>query len=355
MNTTLIYNGAEIRDRGEILCLTDMWKAAGSDESKRPIDWLRLPGTQEFVSWVAESLNMADVGKSHFGLVETKRGGNEKGGSTWAHWQIGMAYAKYLSPEFHAWCNSVVRDHMQGRLNPPNMQDMLRSLLRETVSETLTQMVPSIIEARLATDPRVALSDDYISTNDLLIEMGADQRGRRDLGKMVTHRLKRACDQLQVEPRHDRRGVLLFPRSIISNGTKRAIEALVKAHNDFAVGQERLALPAPNRRRALAKVAVADAIIDAAREGLAAVVFGGELIFFDTTADDVEEGAEVVAVLNTSIGGAGRFVPCIAGERQPGYGPLARPVHGPHVRSAFPLIYRVAGPIVGRQPLHKAA
>lgn len=29
-----------------------------------------------------------------------------------------MAYAKYLSPEFHAWCNQVVRDHMEGRNVP---------------------------------------------------------------------------------------------------------------------------------------------------------------------------------------------------------------------------------------------
>ena len=35
-----------------------------------------------------------------------------------AHWQIGIAYAKYLSPEFHVWCNTVVRDRMEGKLVP---------------------------------------------------------------------------------------------------------------------------------------------------------------------------------------------------------------------------------------------
>ena len=31
------------------------------------------------------------------------------GAETWAHWQLALAYARYLSPAFHAWCNSVIR------------------------------------------------------------------------------------------------------------------------------------------------------------------------------------------------------------------------------------------------------
>ena len=34
-----------------------------------------------------------------------KRG---KGGAALAHWQVGMAYAKYLNHDFHMWCNEVV-------------------------------------------------------------------------------------------------------------------------------------------------------------------------------------------------------------------------------------------------------
>jgi hypothetical protein len=39
----------------------------------------------------------------HFDVLETKRG---YGGGTFAYWQIALAYAKYLSPEFyrgHGW------------------------------------------------------------------------------------------------------------------------------------------------------------------------------------------------------------------------------------------------------------
>lgn len=37
---------------------------------------------------------------------------------TWAHWQLAMAYAHYLSPAFHAWCNQVLRDGMKGGCHP---------------------------------------------------------------------------------------------------------------------------------------------------------------------------------------------------------------------------------------------
>ncbi len=62
------------------------------------------------------------VEKSHDELFQVVRGGPET--ATWAHWQIGLAYAKYLSPAFHAWCNEVVRGHMEGDLRPAAAQGL---------------------------------------------------------------------------------------------------------------------------------------------------------------------------------------------------------------------------------------
>lgn len=107
---SLVYNGLVIRDRNQMLCLTDMWKAAGSPETARPTDWLVQDGTRAFVGYIVGHLNA-----SQDGIIQTERG---RYGGTWAHWQVGMAYAQYLSPQFHAWCNSVVRSHMEGRLAP---------------------------------------------------------------------------------------------------------------------------------------------------------------------------------------------------------------------------------------------
>jgi hypothetical protein len=50
----------------------------------------------------------ANVGKSH--IWKSARG--NKGG-TWAAAGLAIAYAKYLSPEFHAWANRVIIERME--------------------------------------------------------------------------------------------------------------------------------------------------------------------------------------------------------------------------------------------------
>lgn len=103
--TPLVYKGEIIRDRGEMLSLTDMWKAAGEPENREPYNWGRFEG-KAFIEAVAIAHNLSET------QVLTKRQG--RNGGTMAHWQIGLAYAKYLSPEFHMWCNEVVRQKMEG-------------------------------------------------------------------------------------------------------------------------------------------------------------------------------------------------------------------------------------------------
>ena len=119
------HNGVVVAERGEMMSLTDMWKAAGAEESKRPVEWLRQDSTKEFVECVSASL---EVGYAH---VQTKRGGRGIGGSTFAHWQIGLAYAKYLDPAFHMKCNQIVRERMEGKSVsvaslPPDVVEMIR-------------------------------------------------------------------------------------------------------------------------------------------------------------------------------------------------------------------------------------
>ena len=75
-----------------MLNLTDMWRAAGADPSKRPANWARHDATVEFVEHLR-----GNVFPEHIEPFQTDRGGADPG--TWAHWQIGLAYAKYLSPD----------------------------------------------------------------------------------------------------------------------------------------------------------------------------------------------------------------------------------------------------------------
>jgi len=71
----LVFNGVEIHDRNEMLCLTDMWKAQGSDPARQPSNWLGSADAKRFV----ETLDVLEPGNSG---VQTKRGGRGIGGAT---------------------------------------------------------------------------------------------------------------------------------------------------------------------------------------------------------------------------------------------------------------------------------
>ncbi|MFP5078623.1 KilA-N domain-containing protein [Rhizobium sp. YIM 134829] len=116
----LVYNSHPIADKGEMLSLTDMWKAAGGDDMKRPARWLESKPVQEFVEVVAGNVGISDI-------IRSGRGRN---GATFAHWQVGLAYAKYLSPDFHMWCNTQVRAVMEGKA--PVLDGETTELIRRT-------------------------------------------------------------------------------------------------------------------------------------------------------------------------------------------------------------------------------
>jgi hypothetical protein len=127
----LDYCGMLIQTRDEMLSLTDMWRAAGSDDARRPANWTRKDGA-DFIEHMKAVLNVP-----HGHIISAQRGRGV--GETWAHWQIALAYAKYLSPEFHMWCNTVVREYMEGSLSHPAFD-----------STRFVRQIEAIVEARLA-------------------------------------------------------------------------------------------------------------------------------------------------------------------------------------------------------------
>ena len=75
----------------ELVNLTNAWKAAGRPENKEPKQWKRKSG-REFIETLTKKLK---VPSEHlWNSVPGRYGG------TFAHWQVFLAYAKYLSPEF---------------------------------------------------------------------------------------------------------------------------------------------------------------------------------------------------------------------------------------------------------------
>src|SRR5690606_20782518 len=77
-----------------------------------------------------------------------------------------LAYAKYLSPEFHMWCNQVVRERMEvvhaSGISPVTLEQIERSfgIMRQLIHKVTemekalpgiaAQMVEPLVAARLA-------------------------------------------------------------------------------------------------------------------------------------------------------------------------------------------------------------
>lgn len=248
----LVYNGEVIRDRGEMVSLTDMWKAAGADDAKRPANWARKEGA-DFIAHIGLVLN---VPEGH--IIRGTRGRN---GATFAHWQIALAYAKYLSPEFHMWCNVVVRERMDGSARsslPANVAEQIeRSFgiarmlahkvagLEQTI-ESLTGHVNGLI---LAADPRVAALE-YVSVRQLLDEAKAIQKGRNGVNRRIGYDLRNRA--LMTTPpialrRCPHSGVWLYPRAFADAYMREHGNGLVREHNDRQKGQG--VIQFPDRRK----------------------------------------------------------------------------------------------------------
>jgi len=50
--TELTYNGFLIHKKGEMLSLTDMWKAAGANIDRKPQKWLRSKDAKRFTNYL---------------------------------------------------------------------------------------------------------------------------------------------------------------------------------------------------------------------------------------------------------------------------------------------------------------
>jgi len=91
--------GARIsQDQDGYLSLTDLWRIAGKDDGKRPARWRELPTTKELVAALTQNIGFSDViaNSQTKSAIYAKQG---KGGSTYAHHILALAYVEYLNPE----------------------------------------------------------------------------------------------------------------------------------------------------------------------------------------------------------------------------------------------------------------
>lgn len=93
------------RNDADLVSLTDLYQAADSQGyaagKQSPSEWARRSGEQ-FIDFVASNLDTAKCR-----IYKSSKARADRGGGTYAHWQIALAYAKYLSPELHMQVNQV--------------------------------------------------------------------------------------------------------------------------------------------------------------------------------------------------------------------------------------------------------
>lgn len=268
ITTKFDYAGKPVRAwSDETLSLTDMWRAAGGDETGRPAAWLRSADATKFIAALTE---VVSVRNSHTGPLVIKTIGG-KNPDTRAHWQIGLAYAKYLSPEFHIWCNTVVRDQMEGRVNTPGRKVTLRDVGGVVKAVTHKELMESeeryraelaLLKAELAKiaeayDPTRTVSIMYRLANHYVIQAGVGQKGRRGFTTKCSNRLlKFAGREIPDQPGKNRMhlartsnesGKWTFHLDLWREWLVVEGNTLIREHKDAQSGQSVLQLVSPKK------------------------------------------------------------------------------------------------------------
>lgn len=122
-NDVITINDHRIhRDKDGRLSITDMWIGMGRIRSNRPAIWVTLPTTLGFLN-AAERI--IKVKKSDL-LISTAG----RGGGTYAHVQIFLEYAQYLSPDLAVAVNQVFLERVDEEKNPDLILDRAEATYR---------------------------------------------------------------------------------------------------------------------------------------------------------------------------------------------------------------------------------
>nr|AFA45161.1 Kil A-N domain [Avibacterium paragallinarum] len=126
---TADYNGTQVFFQDDAYLNAT---AIAAHFNKKPIEWLRLPSTEEYINTLCEK---AKVGKSHF--VKTTRGGSNLAlRGTWLHRRLAVPFARWLNVEFAIWCDEQIEKILIGQkqqqlsLPEPENNELLQLLMR---------------------------------------------------------------------------------------------------------------------------------------------------------------------------------------------------------------------------------
>lgn len=98
---------------------SDGWINAGDAAGqfgKRVDHWLANAETKQYINALAEALNTRDSGD----LILSRRG---RGGGTWLHPKLAVAFARWLDVKFAVWCDLHIDALLRGELNEKQQFD----------------------------------------------------------------------------------------------------------------------------------------------------------------------------------------------------------------------------------------
>ncbi|MEI6207337.1 MAG: KilA-N domain-containing protein [Desulfuromonadales bacterium] len=108
----------------EITFNNDGWfdaTSAAAKFGKRPVDWLNLSSTKEYIDALLELDRSEEISllnrnqKNRF--LKVQRGGKGKTDSTWLHPKLAVAFARWLDIKFAVWCDKQIDSIIRGTLN----------------------------------------------------------------------------------------------------------------------------------------------------------------------------------------------------------------------------------------------
>ena len=94
---------ANYKDR-PILFTEDGWfnaTEAASHYGRRPVDWLKLDSTKDYIAALLRHLGQSEESS----LWRSRRGGKPGQAGTWMHPKLGVAFARWLEPDFAVWAD----------------------------------------------------------------------------------------------------------------------------------------------------------------------------------------------------------------------------------------------------------
>lgn len=195
-----VIRGRNIRfDANGLVCLTDIWRAAGFSKNQTPSQWQRLP----FVTDLIVALLSRNMGKSHGSKISTKSiiySNPGATGGTYADVRLGLSYAEYLNPKLALEVKEVF---LRYKAADPTLADEVLERSSPEDNEWAGKRAMARAGRRPFTDTLqrhgVKLPQEYARCTDA-VYIGLFRKTARDLkrAKQVTSSLRDAMDGVEL-------------------------------------------------------------------------------------------------------------------------------------------------------------